>query len=310
MTLDRFLTDIYVPLRLRGRSPESVRLLRHAITQFGRWLGRPPALDDFDDLLVSQFLCHRASRLAPESVARERSGLLALWNLAQARGLVRLRPCVTPELVPERTPRALTEDELERLAAAARGLSGWCGPVPARVFFTGLLGTLFFSGERITATLSVPRDCYRRPWLTVPPHLRKGRRTERVYELPPAVCDVLDEMLLCHRAPTLFFWGASMEALRKRWKGLTRRAGLGTGREVQFHVLRRSTASHLHAAGADATAAMGHQSERTTRRSYLDPRVTEARRPAPWKLLPQIVRPAEQSAAPPAALPGAPGERG
>jgi integrase len=300
MTLDDFLTQIYVPLKLRGRSQESIRLLRHAITQFSRWLGRPAVLEDFDDLVVSQFLAKRGEKLAPESVARERSGLIALWNLAQARGLVRLRPCVTTELVPERTPRALTEGELTRLFAVSERSTGWVGPVPARVFFPTLIAVLFYSGERITATLSIARDQYRRPWLIVPPHTRKGKRRERVYELPPWVCDMLDEMLTYHRAERVFHWGATMTALRKRWKTLTRRAGLGDGREVQFHVLRKSTGSHLHAAGGDATAYLGQSSDSITRKSYLDPRITGSRRPKPWELLPTL-RSEDQPPDPPGA---------
>lgn len=291
MTLTTFLTTVYVPLRLRGRSRESVRLLNHAITQFSRWLKRPATVEDFDDLVVSQFLTARAEHLAPESVARERSGLLAMWNLAQARGLVKLRPCVAPELVPEKTPRALTEQELQRVYAVASRLSGWVGPVPANLFFPTLIAVLFYTGERITATLAIPRDRYRRPWVIVPPHTRKGKRQERVYELPPWVCDMVENLLASHGGPTIFWWGCSMNALRKRWKTITRRAGLGEGREVQFHVMRKSTASHLDAAGGDATGYLGHSSDAITRRNYLDPRVTGRDRRKPWELLPPIAPP-------------------
>ena len=77
MTLTTFLETVYVPLRLRGRSPESVRLLRHAITQFSRFLGRQATLDDLEDLVVSQWLTAMAGKKSPNSVARERSGILA-----------------------------------------------------------------------------------------------------------------------------------------------------------------------------------------------------------------------------------------
>jgi integrase len=292
MTLDTFLTTVYVPLRLRGRSPESVRLLRHAVTQFGRWLGRPAVLDDLDDLVVSQWLTAMAAKKSPNSVARERSGILALWNLAQGRGLVRLRPTVAPELVPQGTPRAFTADELARLAAAARLASGWVGPVPARVFFPALVAVGLETGERISAILNTPRHCWQRPTLVVPAGVRKGGRQERVYELSPEACDLVDAVS-CHNGPTVFWWAASGTALRKRWKTITRRAGLGDGRDVQFHALRRSTASHLAAAGLDATSYLGHSTDRITRRSYLDPRVVDSRRPKAWQSLPRVFRPDE-----------------
>lgn len=290
MTLDAFLTNVYVPLRLRGRSAESVRLLRHAITQFSRFLGRPALLDDLDDLVVSQWLAAMAEKKSPNSVARERSGILALWNLAQGRGLVKLRPAVAPELVPQATPRAFTVEELERLADSARHSYGWVGPIPASTFFRALIAVGLETGERINAILSTPRHCWQRPTLTVPARVRKGGRQERVYELSPEACDLVDAVS-SHAGPTVFWWVASGTALRKRWKTITRRAGLGDGREVQFHALRRSTASHLAAAGLDATAYLGHSTDRTTRRSYYDPRVVNANRPKAWQSLPRVFKP-------------------
>lgn len=289
MTLITFLDTVYVPLRLRGRSKESVRLLRHAITQFSRWLGRPAMLDDLEDLVVSQWLTAMGERKSPNSVARERSGILALWNLAQGRGLVKLRPTVAPELVPQAIPRAFTADELARLADSARVAIGWIGPVPARVFFPALIAVGLESGERISALLNTPVRGWARPTLTVPASVRKGRRQERVYELSPEACDLVDAVSR-HSGPTLFWWTASGTALRKRWKTITRRAGLGDGRDVQFHALRRSTASHLAAAGLDSTAFLGHSSDRVTRRSYLDPRVVDANRPKAWQSMPRVFR--------------------
>lgn len=286
MLLLTFLDTVYVPLKLRGRSLESVRLLRHAINQFSKHLGRDATLDDFDDLTVSQFLAARAARLSPNSVARERSGLLALWNLAQARGLVRLRPLVAPELIPEATPRAFTADELARLWTSCGQVRGYVGPIRAAIWFCALLGVLFYTGERITAVLRVNRDNWRRPWLAVPAEARKGSRKPATYQLPDHVADLIDQVSK-HDQPTLFFWPASDTALRERWKVITRRAGLGDGPEVQFHALRRSFASWLAAAGGDPRAALGHSSEKVTKR-YLDPRITEAGRPAPWQLLPRI----------------------
>lgn len=292
MTLSSFLVDVYVPLRLRGRSPESVRLLRHAINQFSRWLGRPALLDDLDDLKVSQWLAKMAEKKSPNSVARERSGIIALWNLAQGRGLVKLRPTVAPELVPQSVPRAFTEDELRRLAESANCSYGWVGPVPAAVFFRALIAVGLETGERINALLTTPRNCWQRPTLTVPARVRKGRQQERVYELSPEASDLMDAVTR-HQGPTVFWWAASDTALRKRWKTITRRAGLGDGRDVQFHALRRSTASHLAAAGLDATAFLGHSSDRITRRSYLDPRVVDSRRPKAWQSMPRIFKPDE-----------------
>lgn len=289
MTLSEFLRTVYVPLRLRGRSPESVRLLNHAVTMYGRWLGRPATLDDLDDLAVSRFLEHRGQTLSPLSVARERSGIIAIWNLAQARGLLRLRPTVSPEVIPERTPRAFTAEELAALFRSCGEVRGWVGPILAATWFKALCATLFVTGERITALLRVPRDRWQRPWLDVPAEARKGGRKPMLYQLPPDVADLVDAASK-HQGPFLLWWPASDTALRKRWHRITKRAGLGEGRDVQFHALRKSYASHLFAAGGDAREGLGHSSESVTRK-YLDPRITRAGRPADWELLPKIWEP-------------------
>jgi integrase len=161
------------------------------------------------------------------------------------------------------------------------------------VFFPALIAVGLETGERINAILSTPRHCWNRPTLTVPATIRKGGRQERIYELSPEACDLVDAVSR-HSGPTVFWWVASNTALRKRWKTITRRAGLGDGRDVQFHALRRSTASHLAAAGLDATTYLGHSTDRITRRSYLDPRVVDSKRPKAWQSLPRIFRPEQE----------------
>lgn len=287
MELEAFIEDVYVPLRLRGRSQNSVRLLLHAVRQFSRFLGHKATLRDLEDLSVSKFLLSRSKKLSPHSVARERAGLVAIWNLAHIRGLVRLAPCLPPELCPQRTPRAFTVAELRRLNQAASLASGWVGPIRADIWFRALLGVAFETGERITAILSIPRACWNDPHLTVPAFVRKGSKKERIYSISPETA-ILVDMAARNGSDVVLHWPSSDNALRKRWKTITRRAGLGDGRDVQFHAIRRSTASHIAAAGGDATAYLGHSSDRVTRKSYLDPRITEADRPPMWQVLPRL----------------------
>jgi integrase len=294
MTLSTFLHSIYVPLRLRGRSHNSVRLLNHAIRQFSKYLRRDAVLEDFDDLTVSQFLSHRGAKLSPYSVERERSGLLALWRLAADRRLVETRPCVQAELLPERTPRAFTVEELERLYAAAETTPGYIGPVKASAWWPAVIMTLYETGERIEAALHIPRECYSAPFLRVPAGIRKGRRVERVFELTAATCQLVD-VAARHDEPTLFLWPMDRSGVYNHFKKITARAGLGTGREVMFHCLRRTTASHLAAATGSVDAAtkyLGHSSDRVTRRSYIDPRIADANAVKPIDALPKI-RPPE-----------------
>jgi integrase len=289
MYLLKFLDTVYVPLRLRGRSAESVRLLRHAIHQFSLFLGRDAQVKDLDDLVVSQFLLARSAKLAPESVARERSGLCALWNVANARGLTQFRPCIPAEIIPRRTPRALTEDELRRLFHSAGQERGAIGPILAKAFFPALIVTAFESSERINALLHIPRDGWQRPSLLVPANVRKGGVQPRHYVLSTEACDFLDAAS-CHHGPHVLWWPYTTTALYARWKNITERAGLGRGRDVQFHVLRRSAASHLEASGGDAQAQLGHGSRRMTEK-YLAPRIVGRAKRAAWEMLPRITLP-------------------
>ena len=47
-----------------------------------------------------------------------------------------------------------------------------------------------------------------------------------------------------------------------------------------FHQIRRSVASHLQAAGVDASNVLQHSSPRVTRESYLDPGICAQVKPA------------------------------
>jgi integrase len=192
-------------------------------------------------------------------------------------------------VLPEREPRAFTVPELESLFAAAEATPGWIGPVRAAAWWPALIMTLFESGERIHAVLSTPRECYERPFLRVPAGVRKFRRKEQIYEFSGATCDLID-IAAKHDGPALFMWVLDPSSLYLHWAKITARAGLGKGRLVCFHAIRKSTASHIEAAGGDSCRAMNHGSERTTRKHYLDPRIAYAGRPKMIDSLPRIRR--------------------
>jgi hypothetical protein len=65
---------------------------------------------------------------------------------------------------------------------------------------------------------------------------------------------------------------------------ILKRAGLPHDRKSKFHRMRRTVASFFEAAGANATALLGH-SARSVTEGYLDPRLV--RTPQPSELLPR-----------------------
>jgi integrase len=283
-----FLSRIYRPLRLRGRSGNTVRLHECTLRAWGRWLQRPPAVDDLaDDIALAAYLEHRAVRLSPWTVERERCSLLALARLARERGLIDVMPVVPGVPLPLRTPTAWSVDQMARLFAAAQREPGVIGGVPAGEWWRGLLLLGWESGERIGAILAAEFHDLQPPHLTIGAEARKGRRSDRVYHLSPACCEALRAAHSPGRRE-LLWWPGCRTGLWDRFRRLLVRARLG-GSRVGFHQLRRSAASHFAAAGGDAAAFLGHAAGsggRVAAAWYVDPRLQE-RRP-PHELLPGI----------------------
>ena len=282
MRLSDFLETTYRPLRLRGGSPRSVMLHESAIRSFSRWLGRPATLADFDDLVMARFLEARSAKISPHSVERERCSLLAKWRLACDRGLVQLRPTVMPTKLPERIPHAWTLEELHRLFAAASRAKGFVGPVPAATWFSAVLTLAWESGERIGAILAAQAVDLQTSTLLISGESRKGGRCDRLYNLS-AGCVALLHASAAPGRSELLWWPLSTPSLYSAFHKILTAAGL-RGRRIGFHQIRRSAASHLAAAGGDATEFLGHSDSKTTRRHYLDQRVMPAGIPAHQRL--------------------------
>jgi len=287
MTLDKFFTDYYLPLRLRGKSAATSRLYGNTLRQFGRWLGRPASLDDLDELVVSRYLIHRASERSPLTAEKERTQLLALARLACDRGMRSVRPCVPPQPVPRRIPRAWTIDELKRLVTASQAEPGTVGAVPARVWYTALVLTLWQSAERVGAVLAVPASDYCRPSLLIAAEHRKGRRADKLHSLSSECCDLLDVLSRENAGRRLFDWPLSYVYLWARFSAIVVRAGLPNDRRNKFHALRRAAATWYASLGGDATRLLDHSSPRVTAQYYLDPRMLDTG-PRPCDVLPRI----------------------
>jgi integrase len=282
--LSDFFETTYRPLRLRGRSPNTSRLYGCTIRAFGRWLGRDPTLDDLDELTISRYLEFRTSSRSPYTAEKERTQLLSLARLAADRGLLRLRPCVPPAPLPDRIPTAYTVEQLSTLMRAAAETPGFVGPVPAGIWFVALLRVLWESAERIGAIMACTPDDFSAPRLFVRAEYRKGGKRDRFYTLSETTSRLVERVA---GQKKIFEWHGSREYLWIRYKKITRRAGLDTGRDSGFHALRRAAASHYEAAGGDAAQLLDHSSNRITRRWYLDRRLTDRVTP-PHEILPKI----------------------
>lgn len=291
MLLSELFEGHYRPLRLRGRSQNTSRLYGCTLRTFSRWLGYPATIDDLSDLMLSRFLEARAATRSPYTAEKERTQLCALWRFAADRGIVSTRPEVPPAPLPERVPTAWSVEELHRLLAAAAATRGSIGSKPAGVWFCALVSVLWETAERIGAVMACSPDDLTPPHLVVRAEYRKGKRRDRVYRLTPETCRLAH---IARGRNSLFEWPYCPTSLWSKYKDIVARAGLGRGRHLSFHQLRRSAASHYAARGGDATSLLDHENPRTTRRWYLDRRLTETG-PAPCDVLPRITPPEREA---------------
>jgi len=281
--IDLFL-NFYRPLRLRGRSQQTCRLYGCTIRTFGKWCGYEPTIDDLTDLMIGRFLEDRAANRSPYTAEKERTQLVSLARFARDRGLIQVMPEVPPAPLPDRVPKAFSVAELQGIMRAAAATRGTVGAVTAAVWFTALVSVLWETAERIGAVLECRPDDLTDKSLHVRAEYRKGGKRDAVYRLSDETASLVQSARGEHR---LFEWNGNRGYLWHRYADVVARAGLGKGRHLSFHALRRSAASHFQSLGGDASVLLDHSNPRITQRWYLDRRMTN-RGPQPCDLLPAI----------------------
>jgi integrase len=278
----RTLRDLYQaeykPMRLVGRSKRTDQLYNYTIRQFGIYLGSEPTLLDLNDLTIANYLQHLIDqKRARASVNKERRQLLALWNFAARRRYVQQFPEVRPVPEGERIPKAWSGEELQRIAVACRMVGQFVSPngyggVPAGDWWLALHSVLWDTGERITAILRLHWTDLSGEWLTIPAENRKGAKRSLLCKLRPETVQQL--AIIRRQHPEIFRWEFSGSYIYAIYAKILKSAGVESDRYSKFHRMRRSVASHLTAAGANATAALGHANAATTQR-YIDPRIAK-----------------------------------
>jgi integrase len=284
MLLSQLFENFYRPLRLRGRSANTCRLYGCTIRAFGKWLGYQPTVDDLTDLTLSRYLDARAATRSPYTAEKERTQLVSLARFARDRGIIPTMPEVPPAPLPDRVPVAWTLDELGAIYRAAAATRGTVGRVPAGIWYSALVSVLWESAERIGAVLECRPQDFNGTHLHVRAEYRKGGKRDRVYRLSSRTCGLLSQARGDRR---LLEWDRSPTHLWAKYADVVARAGLGRGRHLSFHALRRSAASHYAARGGDPVQLLDHSSPRITHRWYLDRRMTD-RGPAPCDVLPEL----------------------
>lgn len=291
MRLIDLFTDLYRPLRLRGKSPNTTRLYGSTIRTFGRWLNREPMLADLNELQLATYLEHRTTVVAPYTAEKERTQLVALATLAWERRLIEVKPVCPPAPLPERVPVAWSIEQMAHLMAVAEDPAtyGRCRDLYSRLF-PALIGLIWETGERIGALIDCRREDFTRPHLLCRAEARKGRKRDKLYTLTDGTCDRL-EALPIDPDGKLVHWPFDRTFLQTAFGKVVAKAGLAVPgkKRLRFHQIRRSALTYYAAAGGDACAMADHASPKTTQRWYLDPRITDKGQ-KPCDVLPSIER--------------------
>jgi integrase len=274
MDLSDILEKQFFPLRTRITNPKTRAHYRRAVKWLGEMLGRPAVLSDLTDSSLAGILHWlRTTRgQSPVTANGSLACLAALWRWCRDRDLpVRGGPTVEPLGEPKRIPRALREDELTRLIAAAHASPGSICGMPARTWWLTLLALEMDTGARAKELLSMRWEMV--DWhdgtITVPAEVRKGSHHDERYGFLP---DTLAWLERVKRPEGLILqWSLDPSRYYQLWSDLLERAGLPTGRAWKTQCLRRTFATLVERGGGNATLALGHSDRRTTVLSYLDP---------------------------------------
>jgi integrase len=283
--LKEFFDAVYSPLKLRGRSANTIRLYGCTISAFEKFLERPAGLEDaFDEITMARFLSKRASTRSPFTAEKERSQLMAIVRFAHSRRACgdRPLPCVPPTPLPERVPEAWSIESLQQLLKATEKSS-------EPVFWRAIVLVCWETAERIGAVTSITKGDIERDTVLVRAEYRKGKKRDRIYSLSEETAAAVGKLAKDKtRDQKIFEWRNRKTNLWYAFGKIVEAAGLGGGRRAKFHMLRRSAATHYAArvGFAGATELLDHSSPRVTR-AYIDPRFIKTG-PQPCDVLPSI----------------------
>jgi integrase/recombinase XerD len=263
----------------RGRSANTLAAYRRDLRAYSAWLrARPRSLADAVEDDIAAYVAHlRSTGRSPASVARAVVAVRGLHRFLADEGVVPTDPTehVEPPRVPSGLPKALTEDEVERLIDAVTGNDAVARRDRA------ILETLYGTGIRISelvglSLVDIDLDT------SLVRVFGKGAK-ERIVPAGRCAREALARWLDPGGRPELApeRWARRGDAeavfLNVRGGRLTRQGAWGVVRRhatavglhdrLSPHVLRHSCATHMLNRGADIRAVqelLGHASIRTT----------------------------------------------
>lgn len=281
----RFESD-YIPQRIPDASPLTLKAYNITFNFFDDFLGRPARLSDLNNKTVASFQRHRLTQVGKATVKRDIDNLKAVWNYFCREGKIAKFPNLKPLCVATPTPVALTEEQIhlvwQSIQAETRPVVIKCTPlveVAAPIWWSPIFLACWDTGERFSPVFEIKeRDVdLDNLWLRFPAGDRKGQREDNIKPISQDTAEAVEKLLSLysrrHYNTRVFRWALNKGIVWSRMGDIMRRAGLPDTREFKFHCIRKSTASHIRAAGGDAQQLLGHSDGRTTEKHYIDPRI-------------------------------------
>lgn len=270
--LRQFFEDCYRPRRLLGGSASTTRHYRILFAHFHNCLEREPMLTDLEEDTVCRFLAWLAARQSAVTANKYIEKLSAVWRYANRRGEVSTWPELPKLRQPRRVPEAWSLDQVGVLLSTCRLQTGQVAGVPAEGWWFALCVTLYYTGVRIGALLALRFSDVNFAAGTVTFRAETQKNfSDQKFSLPHLVLESLAAIEFPQRE-LVFPWPRSPNLLWGYYEKILDQAKLPNDRRSKFHRLRRTSASHLAAAGGNATQHLGHSGPGVTK-AYLDPEI-------------------------------------
>ena len=277
-SLEQIFKEHYLAEKPEITSAATIAQYGKSLHKFSMFLGHVATLEDLTDKNLGRFLRHRTeSGVKARSANGEAKQIKAIWNWAAKKRLVEQFPTIGKLPEPEIVPKAWTAEQLSKIIATCRRLQA-----EGHKRLNGALWLAFHlvqwdTGERTGAMRSLTWSMIdmKTGHLTVPAEVRKGGRKAGTYHLKPRTLAALEQARKPGEELLFYFPDPKKWKFYQLYKELILTAGLPyevfkTGPQK----MRRTFASHIAAAGGDATAALRHSTRRVTEDSYLDPAIS------------------------------------
>ena len=271
--IDAYLRHVTIE---RGLSEHTVGAYRRDLDVYLGWLTEA-GIDDTTAVtgaIISRFISDRSSMVPPPaatSLARLQSSVRGLHRYLVREGIETEDPTgrLRPPKMPQRLPKALTIDQVERLLAAPSAEE------PIGIRDRALLELLYATGARVSEAVGLDVDDLAHGDVL---RLRGKGSKERIVPIGSFARAAVDAYLTRVRpalaakgkASARLFLGARGAPLSRQSAWLVIRAAADAAHvtsEVSPHTLRHSFATHLLQGGADVRVVqelLGHASVATT----------------------------------------------